>query len=518
VQPAQPGASQPEKAAASDAPETSDAAPAPDGQAGEAPAGEPEAKQPEASGAVEITAPERKEEPAAASVETQETAVASEAPTEEAAPAEDAEKKEERAFEFSPGVQVFLRGEGRFNPDFDANGGAAHRGAVLERVRLQALAKWGPLSGFAQVQDARSWGFEASTASNDANTDLHQGWLELGGTQSDLSGYMRLGRQEIKIGNQRLIGPLAWMPNARSFDSVRLHGAFGKFSLDLFAVMLKPPAVVSTPAMDPMDPPLTATSNGGQFGGGLFTAKVHDAFNAEVLGMFIREDAKDGALAFDRRIGNAGARVFGKPVAGLSYDVEGNVQTGRFNAREHFAWAWAAKVAYMHAGKKPKVKPGGHVGYAMASGEPCSNDPADMIGCGATKSTEFFNFYPTNHIHYGLVDLFGWRNMRDLEAGLAIGLPPILKKIGVTYHFFQLNVPDGRWSNAGGANVGMGWGPDNTDRNLGHEIDAIAVIKIWKPLFIQPGYGVFIPVDAGRLIGGPDAQHFAWLWIVADFF
>ena len=422
---------------------------------------------------------------------------------------------------FHPGVQAFLRGEGRINPDFESGGGAcircqADQGAVLQRVRLQALAIWGPVSGFAQVQDARSWGFEASTASNDANTDLHQGYMELGGGDDRMSGFVRAGRQEILIGQQRLIGPLAWMPNARSFDALRIHGQFGKFSLDVFGVMLQPPGVVTAPdPMDPSNPPLTEDSAGGQLAGGLFAAKVHKAFNGEVLGLYVREGAKNNALAFDRKIGNAGLHVFGEPVDGLTYDAEGNVQVGTFNTRDHFAWAWAGKVKYVY--KKPKVKPGAHVGYAMASGESCTNDPSAGMGCGAADSSEFFNFYPTNHIHYGLVDRLGWRNMRDFEVSAMVAIPPIAKVISVTYHYFQLNVPDGRWSNAGGANIGSGWDPDNTNRNLGHEIDVIAVLKPWEPLFIQPGYGVFIPVGAGKNIGGPDPQHYLWLWLVATF-
>lgn len=443
---------------------------------------------------------------------------ATEETTTETTTGADANADEPAGPTFVPGVQAFLRGEGRINPDFNSGGGGANQGAVLERVRLQALASWGPVSAFAQAQDARSWGFEASSASNEANTDLHQGWMQLGGKKDALDGFVRLGRQEITIGNQRLIGPLAWMPNARSFDAAMFHGQAGRFELDLFGAMMQPPGVVSAPdPMDPMAPPLTANSNGAQLAGLVFGVDIHKAVNAQVVGLFDRADARNDALTFDRQIANTGLRVFGEPIDGLKYDAEGNVQFGENNTRTHFAWAWAARVDYVY--KKPKVKPGAHVGYAMASGESCTGDPsADPAEpCGATDSNEFFNFYPTNHMHYGFADLMGWRNMRELEAGVMIAIPEVLEKLEVKYHYFQLNVPDGRWSNAGGANVGAGWDPDNDDRNLGHEIDVFAVIKPWKPLFIQPGYGVFIPVGAGKKIGGDDPQHYLWLWLVAEF-
>ena len=52
---------------------------------------------------------------------------------------------------------------------------------------------------------------------------------------------------------------------------------------------------------------------------------------------------------------------------------------------------------------------------------------------------------------------------------------------------------------------------------LGHEIDVYAVFRPWKALFVQPGYGVFIPAGAGKTLGGDDPQHFLWLWITVNF-
>ena len=135
------------------------------------------------------------------------------------------------------------------------------------------------------------------------------------------------------------------------------------------------------------------------------------------------------------------------------------------------------------------------------------------MACGGSKSTEFFNFYPTNHVHYGIMDLFGWRNLRDLEAGFNF-VPAKPLQFVATYHFFQLHQASGRWSNAGGANVGIGWDPNNTENNLGHEIDAVLTYRPWEPLMFRPGYGVFLPTGAGSTLGGPHAQHFAYLWLV----
>ena len=485
----------------------------------ESPEGDPEASSAETSVAATGSAPatvdtnSSAEDPAPAPAET--TAV--EAPTvPDPVPAESDEEKKKNLPTFVPGVQAFLRGEGRINPDFNSGGGAVDQAAVRGRIRLQLLASWGPVSAFAQFQDARSWGFEGSTTSNEANTDLHQGWMQLEGKKDKMSGYVRLGRQELNVGNQRLIGSLLWLPGARAFDAIMLHGEFGRFKLDVFGAMLQLPGTVNAPdPMDPVAPPLTANTAGNQLVGLVFGADIHKAINAEFVGLYDRADARNNALGFERNIVNTGLRVFGEPIDGLKYDAEGNLQFGNNQTRKHLAWAWVARVDYLY--KKFKVKPGAHLSYAMASGESCTGDPSAAEACGAADSTEFFNFYPTNHLHYGFVDLFGWRNMRDLEAGVMMAVPSMLKKLEVKYHFFQLNSPDGRWSNVGGANVGAGWDPTNTDRNLGHEVDVFAVFKPWKFLFVQPGYGVFIPTGAGKTLAGNSAQHFLWLWIVMTF-
>lgn len=421
----------------------------------------------------------------------------------DAAPAADAGPS------FKAGAQAFLRGEVRKHPRLGVAPDPSI-GQVLMRVRLQGLGTWGPVSVFAQMQDARVWGIEPSTTASIANTDLHQGYAQLGGTKGSASGYLRAGRQEINFGTQRMIGALGWMPNARSFDALRAHGEVGQVYADAVFAMLAPVGVATTPAADPADPPSSVRTLGSQLYGGLGGYKAHEAFNVEVLGLLLHEDPKDGALSHARRIHDLGPRIWGEPIRGLTYDVEAHGQFGRVNGRDHRAWAAAGNVVYMH--KLPKVVPGATVGYAIASGEACTADPSTGA-CGGEKSSEFFNFYPTNHKFYGLADLAGWRNIRDFEAGLRLKVPQA-GLLRVEYHNFQLQEAAGRWSNAGGANVGLGWDPTNTNRNLGHELDVMLVSKPWKPVMIQPGYGVFLPRGAGERIGGPQAQHYGYLWLV----
>ena len=423
---------------------------------------------------------------------------------------------------FTPGVQTWTRGQGRFNKDFGYNEHSQNVGKILLRTRLQARVTWGPVQAIAQVQDSRVWGFESSTAAAEANTDLHQGYMQLGGSKGKkLSGWIRLGRQEISYGNQRLIGSLGWLPAARSFDALRMHGEYNKFSVDVFGALLMPMGVVTREIPNPADPTTSITESARSIGtelvGGTATGNFHKALSVELIALGQREGGKNGNVHFDRRIGNVGARLFGNPVAGLRYDIEFNYQWGKNNHREHSAWAGAATVGYVY-GKKD-WRPGGHVTYAIASGDDCVFSAGNNEHC---KSQEFYNFYPTNHMHYGLVDLIGWRNVRDLELGAELSFNNVLK-IKADYHFLQLHESEGRWSNAGGKTVGNEI-EGNKKSNLGHEFNVVFVAKPWKSLMIQPGYGVFIADDVAKKMIAPEGsgdvlkpQHFAYLWFVATF-
>jgi hypothetical protein len=406
------------------------------------------------------------------------------------------------------GVHVFLRGQGRFNRDY-GNTADNHQGEVLERVRLQALGVWGPLSGFVQLQDARTWGFETSTITNEANTDLHQGYLEISGERGDsLGGSIRAGRQEIIWGRARMIGNLGWLPTARSFDSIRMRGSYKKLSLDLFgAIMAR--AQTFTYTDNTMIPPgdVSVKTAGAQLVGGQFAYHAHEAFNLEVLGLYDRANEHPNNVTLDRDIGSLGGRLWGKPLKGFGYDLEGHGQFGQQNTLQHRAFAVQGTLSYVHA--IGDYKPGLRGGVAVASGGTCT----DPTTCAAAESNDFFNFYPTNHVHYGIVDVMNWSNMRDIEAGLTFGYKKSVKLVA-NYHYFQLNNPAGRWTNAGGAQVGAGFDPTNTDRELGHEIDFVLTLKPWKPLMVQPGYGVFIPTGAGARLGGTSPQHFTYLWLV----
>src|SRR4051794_12159701 len=100
-------------------------------------------------------------------------------------------------------------------------------------IRLQPL-KW--MKVFAQTQDARVfWNTRIPDAPPYLDyADLRLAWVELGDSKSGRLA-LTIGRQEINLGEERLLGSSNWLNTARSFDAVRVTGRLRNIRMDIFA-------------------------------------------------------------------------------------------------------------------------------------------------------------------------------------------------------------------------------------------------------------------------------------------
>ena len=132
--------------------------------------------------------------------------------------------------------QVRPRLEGRtpVNDSWDLFTSMRVRAALEARLESQVRV-------FVQFQDVRIFGEEGNTLGDYRadNFDLHQGYLELGAVPK-VGGVFRVGRQEMALGEQRLVGAVNWAQQARSFDGARYTTpALGKVRLDVFGMKLR---------------------------------------------------------------------------------------------------------------------------------------------------------------------------------------------------------------------------------------------------------------------------------------
>ena len=70
-------------------------------------------------------------------------------------------------------------------------------------------------------------------AERDGGLDLHQAFVFLG-NHKEFPVSVKLGRQELAYGDQRLVGHFRWNNNARTFDGIKVRYQTAPFGVDLF--------------------------------------------------------------------------------------------------------------------------------------------------------------------------------------------------------------------------------------------------------------------------------------------
>ena len=387
---------------------------------------------------------------------------------------------------FTPYVQVRPRLELRGN---DPNVAPDVGFLVTNRARFGVKAQWESLDVHIQMQDVRHWG-DAPPLPNDNGGffGLHQGYATLSGDP----GFIRVGRQEVNYGDQRMIGALNWASAGRAFDALRLHGDFadGKLHIDSFG------AITGSQRL---------TGDNGNYLGTLYVTYNHsEALNLDFY-LLYRHDGPDIAVApgRDNNILAYGLRLDGD-WRGLGYTTEITVEYGSTSAppsADFFAWAASGDISYgFDNGWHPNLR----AGFAIASG----ND-------GDTN--EFNNFFPTNHKFYGINDLFGLRNLIEGHLRFTATAPDSPVRFYAEVLQFGLQTANGRWTEATGAGGRVIWDPatspvaPGTTRNLGTEIDAVAAWNIMDGLTLSGGYGAFLPQDGAEARGVDEVVHFGYV-------
>jgi Alginate export len=269
----------------------------------------------------------------------------------------------------------------------------------LNRFRFDVNVK--PSSRFAvlvQAQDARvaEKDVGSTTAPFRNPFDLRQAYGDIGNTQQG-AFTLRVGRQEMFYGEQRLVGHLTWVNAARSFDGVRATYKTKGFKLDAFA----------TSVVRVLDNEFDKSGNGNRFVGayGSATNWIPKA-TIEPYVFWRRDQSLKGEHGDVGNLSAAtlGTRWVGKLPASFDYGLEMAVQTGSLASDNVSAWAghW---ILGKTLGGSWKVRVAEE--YNAASGDANPNDG---------RRQTFDQLYPTGHDKLGLADQVGWKNIRDLRS------------------------------------------------------------------------------------------------------
>ncbi|MEX1256186.1 MAG: alginate export family protein [Gemmatimonadota bacterium] len=293
--------------------------------------------------------------------------------------------------------------------------GASRAAFVSMRTRVHmAVAREEGLSAFVQFQDVRRWGEELSPLSDfDADhLDLHQAYAELRlGTQEE--AVARVGRQEIVLGEERLLGSVDWTQQGQSLDGIRawLEQSWGR--VELFALLTREKDV--------------AESDGdAHFLGAQLDLGPPDGDMLETYVLHDR-DARDGGT----RQTTLGARWVGS-VAGWRLRGEGAFQTGTRDGEEVSAYLAALRLSLPISGNRILAE----LGYDHLSGDATPSEGRLRV---------FDTLYATNHKFYGAADLFlniprdtGAGGLQDLMARVTLSAGPRLS-LTTDLHTFHLS-------------------------------------------------------------------------------
>ena len=376
--------------------------------------------------------------------------------------------------QLKPWLQV--RGELRTRVEGFTGGGfgesAGSKDAYwMDRFRLNATVRPAKSLAFVvQAQDARAF---SKTAGSQAapfrdTLDLRMAYAEIGSAR-----VVRLGRQELAFGEQRLLGHLAWANTARSFDGARatIKGKLGQ--IDGFAA--------SVVTIDPKG--FDKSGNGNVIAGtyvSLTTVVPKQTLEPYFFWRQSRNLVAELGGVDDLHQATSGVRMAGKVPLALDYSGELAVQTGSVGPDDVMAWAGHGVVGKTLNGVPGSPRMFGEYNYA--SGDADATD--------GTRGT-FDQLYPTGHDKLGLSDQVGWKNIHNARAGIEIRPTPKWLLAGSYHSWWLASATDGLYS-ASGALVARSTA-GTAGSHVGQEIDAQVSFVYSPQLQIGGGYAHLVP-------------------------
>jgi hypothetical protein len=426
------------------------------------------------------------------------------------APAPPMPTPETNPLSFFGGKLVFdfqerLRFEAREN-NFDFNSGVdslTDDSWLLERTRLGVkLAPLDWLTFYAQAQDTREFGSDRPNvigslgAEGDDTVDLRQAYVEIGDPKKFS---LKVGRQVLSYGDQRLVGPLDWSNPSRTFDAVKLRYVDPGYTIDLFSASV---VKLEDHKFNKSDWINSDSTRNQIFSGIYFTTNALDFQATELYAFQLHEEYATGDTDFF----TLGTHLKGDPkkLGGVDYDVEAAVQFGDVKGKSLTAYAGHAGVGYNWLASSLKPRIGIEANYGSGDGNAKDG-----------KVETFQNLFPTNHPFYGYMDTFSWQNMAEIAFTSSI-TPSATTKVSLDYHVLWLADTNDAWYRANGTTAVR---PIKGDASnfAGSELDLTASWKATKNLSFLAGYSHFF---AGGYLGDTGSKSdadFAYVQATLEF-
>ncbi len=360
-----------------------------------------------------------------------------------------------------------------FNGDTDMG-----KNSVL-RTRLGFKLSAGDVTSYMQVQYPYVMGWDASNLGTSGDLDVHQLFLNIDKfLMSSLS--MKIGRQEMNYGDQRLIGGVGWSNIGRTFDGVVFTFETDAIALDAFMTkqVERYPNNTDNPGAAPDD----------HFSG-LWV--VYKPLKLNVFALFNAEADMNMYNNFETgyTLNTFGLHYKNHYDSGLGVLLDYAMQMGAMGDDVDLSGMLiVAALSYtIDNPMKPKIA----AGIDMASGDDPETD----------KEIERFNdLYYTGHKWRGHMDFF----VDGMDEGITdiffklSAMPMPGTYLALTFHNFATgqdydSVVDGEEVTA-----------------LGNELDIDLKMHLKKNLALMAGMGMFMPAEEWK---GSDADNAMWYYL-----
>ena len=367
-----------------------------------------------------------------------------------------------------------LGGEARLRFQNESNiAGSGLSGASddysLARVRLYAnyqINDWFRLYG-EYLHASSSADILPTIPGNPSLDRIQNGFLD---TQLTETLSLRLGRQEQSFGSQRLVSPLNWVNDRRTFDGVKAIHQGHQWKTDAF--FLHPVGDLSTGQNS------NEADQKIDFYGLYATQSPTDRLHVDAyyLGLNNRREQYDYQTV--------GTRLRGETDTGQLFAFEGAYQFGSNSPSygTHNAGFITAGMGHRLRNLHPHKSGDSRLWlwYDWASGD--GEIPA------ARGDNGFDALFPQSHWYLGFMDLFGRRNINDISVQFSTPVLSPHVELTLWYHYFFLDQKTTPY------NADMtAFNPNNAaaDRELGQELDILLNFSLNPRNELLLGYSFF---------------------------
>ncbi len=385
---------------------------------------------------------------------------------------------------------------------------------LLQRFRLGLGYDINPwIKLYVQGQDVREIGGSRARqigvggAEGDDIFDILKAYIQIGNIKKGFSA--TLGRQFLSYGDQRLIGPLEWANQARTFDAFKFRYTASQWSLDAFTAS---PVTFTNNKWNKSDL-LDQRDSRNAFLSGLYFSTLFVPFNT-TTDFYALHYRDDGTANFGAPIGSTSFVTLGtlwkgdpKKLGGFDYETEMAFQTGKVGGRDLTAYAghWGAGYNWLKSSWKPRFG----LQYNYASGDGSPND--NQVGT-------FQNLFPTNHLFYGYMDTTAWQNVHNPQVNFSF-MPTPKMKVMLDYHlYWNANNADA-WYRANGATRvrPLNAASSSASSFRGQEFDLTVSYKFNPHVAMLTGYSYFMAGQYLRDTGFSSDAQFGYVQMQIDF-